>query len=698
MLLFFSLLVRNYFFMRGLYLINLFLLFSICYSVEVSLNDATYCNGILSTDTGGIITTPEFHMQGRHIRYTERSREKKMEAWEDLLVTFQDKIFVGDHIFYDCISKTGVINNGKLSLDIWHISGRRIELYPNDMYTIFDATITTSERKNPFFSMYAPKIVIEKNFLSVKSPQLQCAGRPYLLLPTYSLTLERLWREPSLQYRVFWDKGLGPCGMVRYRIYESKYCNSHLRFDLRFHREKPILRLGSLVETESSFSQGRGNLSIKNYLGYDTLFNDPQNASTFRYRLQGIASFRSSTGNQTLYSRWDKISDRNMPNDFRMEKFELSTEKKTELRLRNFHKRMITNISFVPKINSFDSIKQELPEIKLYPYPIRLPPLDAIFEHFLRVGYYRYSFGQESRPCFTGFDSSRLHYTQNLYRTFSTSYLTITPKIGCHYLLYGHTNSGRYFPFIDISAYTRLIASSRTTLLHSIEPYAKIYSLYPLQNKEYPWVFDSSDGLRKMNSLRLGLRNILYLSEESSMLPSLSIDTYALSFFYPSPFSKIFPKIFTTIDCNLSKLSVRTLLGWNTEHSVVDLANVRASFTYSTDVAFSAEFRFRGATVWRKNNLEDYMLDVTRSPFDLTHSILSDARKVAMMRVQFKVHPQWIVRLEGNYGWGRKSESGHFVGKINWLGLVSSNLRIKASYIQAASQSRFEFGVDLVRF
>lgn len=698
MLLFFSLLVTNYSFMRCLYLLNLLLLFSICYCIEVSLNDATYCNGILSTDTGGIITTPEFHMQARHIRYTKGPHEKKLEAWEDILVTFQDKIFIGDHIFYDCISKTGVINNGKLALDIWHISGRRIELYPNDTYTIFDATITTSERKNPFFSICAPKIMIEKNFLSAKSPQLQCAGRPYLLLPSYSLNLERLWRESPLQYRLFWDKGVGPCGMARYRIYESKYCNSHLRFDLRFHRaKKPILRLGSLLETESFFSQGRGNISTKNYLGHDTLFNDPYHASTFRYRLQGIASFRSSTGNQTLYSRWDKISDRNMPNDFRMEKFELSTEKKTELRLRNFHKRMLTNISFVPKINSFDSIKEELPEIKLYPYPSHFPQLDTIFEHSLRVGYYRYSFSQECKPCFTGFDSSRLHYSQNLYKTFSSSYLTITPKIGCHYLLYGNTNNCRYFPFIDISAYTRIVASSRR-VLHSIEPYAKIYSLYSLKEKEYPWVFDSSDGLRKINSLRLGCRNILYIAEESSILPSLSIDTYALSFFQPSPFSKIFPKIFASIDCNLSKLSIRTLLSWNTEHSVLDLGNVRASFTYSSDVAFSAEFRFRGPRVWRKNNLENYMLDVTRSPFDLTHSILSDARKVAIMRVQLKVHPQWIVRFDGNYGWGRKSESRHFVGKINLLGLVSSNLRIKASYIQAANQSRFEFGIDLVRF
>lgn len=684
--------------MRALYLFSLLFLFSLCHSVEVSLNDATYCNGILSTDTGGTITTPEFHMQAKHIRYTERADQKKLEAWEDILITFQDKIFVGDHIFYDCISKTGVITKGNLSLDVWHLSGRRIELHSNNTFTIFEATITTSERKNPLFSLYAPKVVIEKKFLSAQSPQLQCAGHPYLLLPSYSFNLDRLWRESPLQYRVFWDKGVGPCGMVRYRIYESKYCNSHLRFDLRFHRaEKPILRLGSLLETETLFAEGRGNISTKNYLGYDTPFNDPNNTSMLRYRLQGIASFRSFSGNQTLYSRWDKISDRNMPNDFRMEKFELSTEKKTEFRLRNFHKRVITNIAFVPKINSFDSIKEELPEIKLYPYPIYLPRLHTIFEQSLRMGYYRYNSAEESTPYCTEFDASRLQYSHNLYRTFSTSYVTITPRIGCHYFFYGSTHNGKYFPFIDISAYTRLLGSS-DPFFHSIEPYANIYSLYPLHDKEYPWIFDSSDGLRKITSLRLGVRNMVYMAKESAMFPSLSIDIYALSFCHNSSFSKMFPKVFTSIDCHLSKLSIKTLLGWNMEDFVLDLGNVRASFTYSSDVAFSTEFRFRGSKVWRKNNIENYMLDVTRSRCDLTHSLLSDARKVAMMRVQFKVHPQWIIRLDGNYGWGRKSERGHLVGKINLLGLISSNIRIKVSYIQAASQSRFEFGVDLVRF
>lgn len=688
--------------MRYIYLVYMLLFIPACHSVEVSLNDATYSDGILSTDTGGIITTPELQMQGRHIRYTNRSGEKKLEAWKDILVTFNDKVFVGDHIFYDCISKKGVIEKGKLSVDIWHVSGSRIELYPDDTYKIFDATITTSEKENPFFSMGAERIDIEKNFLSAKSLQMQWAGHSYLLLPSYSMNLQRLWRKPSLQYRVFWDKGIGPCGMIRYRAYTSKHSSSHLRFDMRFHRgEKPILRLGSLLESEYFFSKERGKLCTKNYLGYDTPFNDPNSASKFRYRLQGIASYRSSSGNQTLFSRWDKISDRNMPNDFHMEKFELSTEKKTELRLRNFHKRVITNISFVPKVNSFDSIKQELPEIKLSPYPIILSQSGVVFENSLRVGYYRYSFARDSRPCFLGFDSSRLQYSQTLYRTFSSPYLTITPIIGCHYALYGKTSTHRSvpfcFPFVDISIYTRLVGSS-SKVLHSIEPYAKIYSLHPLQKKAYPFIFDLSDGLRKINSLRCGVRNIVCMPEQTSMVPFLSIDTYALSFFHPSPFSKTFPKVFTRVECNLPRLSIKTLLGWNTEYSVLDVGKVRASFTCNADVALSAEFRFRGPMAWKKNNPENYMVDVTRSPFDLTHSLLSDARKVAMMRMQFKVHPQWIVRLDGNYGWGRKSESGHFVGKIDLLGLVSSNLRIKVSYVQAASRSRFEFGVDLVRF
>lgn len=674
----------------------------VCHSAEVSVNDATYSDGTLSTDTGGIIATPELHIQARHIRYTQRPQEKKIEAWGDILVTFKDKVFVGERIFYDFISKKGVIDKGKLSIDIWHISGSRIELYPDDTYRIFDASITTSEKENPLFSMCAQRLDIEKNVLSAKSLAMQCAGRPYLILPRYSMNLQRLWKEPWLQYRVFWDRGVGPCGMVRYRVYGSKNFNSHLRFDVRYHRgERPIVRLGSLLETEYFLSKERGKICTKNYLGYDAPFNDPHSARKLRYRLQGLASYKSSSGNQTFFSRWDKISDRNMPTDFHMEKFELSTEKKTEAHLRSFHKRIITNVSFVPKINSFDSGKQELPEIKLSPYPLILNNSGIVFENSLRTGYYRYSFTKDSHPCFINFDSSRLQYSPTLYRAFSLSHLTITPKIGCHYLLYGNSDRREplqfCLPFADISVHTRLLGTG-SKVLHSIEPYAKIYSLSAPSKEHYPFIFDLSDGLRKINYLLCGVRNTLCMRDETSMVPLLSIDTYAIGFFGTTHLSKTLPKIFTTIEYNLPRFSIKTLLGWNAEYSQLDIGTIRAALTCSPDVALSAEFRFRGPMSWKKNNPDNYMVDVTRSPLDLANSMLSDERKVAMMRFQCKIHPQWIVRLEGNYGWGRKSEGDHFVGKINLLGLISSNLRITLSYAQAASRSRFEFGMSLVRF
>jgi hypothetical protein len=182
------------------------------------------------------------------------------------------------------------------------------------------------------------------------------------------------------------------------------------------------------------------------------------------------------------------------------------------------------------------------------------------------------------------------------------------------------------------------------------------------------------------------------------MFPFLSIDTYAVGFFGTSPFSKTLPKIFTSVEYNLPRFSIKTLLGWNAEYSQLDIGTIRAALTCSADVALSAEFRFRGPMSWKKNNPDNYIVDVTRSPLDLINSLLSDERRVAMMRLQFKIHPQWIVRLDGNYGWGRKSEGDHFVGKIDLLGLISSNLRIKLSYTQAASRNRFEFGIALVRF
>ena len=550
--------------------------------------------------------------------------------------------------------------------------------------------------------MCGQRVDIEKNVLLAQSLQLQCRGRPYLILPKYSTNLQRLWKEPLLQYKLSWDKGLGPAGTIRYRIYDSKNFNSHLRLDVRLHnKEKPVMRLGSALETEYSFPKNRGEISTKNYLGYDVFFSDPSSSSHLKYRLQGLASYKSLDGNQVFFSRWDKISDKNMPNDFCMEKFELSTEKKTEARLTSLHQKIITNVSFVPRINSFDSMKQELPDIQLSPYPIIFKKSGIVFENFLRAGYYRYSFAKDSCPDCVSPDRSKLHYRQTLYRAFSSPYLTVVPKVGCHYLLYGNSNCNTpvqfCLPFFDVSLHSKLLCT-KDSIIHSLEPYAKIYSLSAPVKKDYPPIFDLSDGWRRINQLRFGIRSDLWKRDSKWIAPLLSIDSYALGFLHPSPFSKVFPKIFTAIEYALPRFSIKTLLGWNREFAQLDLWTIRGALTCSADCALSAEFRFRGPMSWRKNNPDNYILDVARSPLDLADSLLSDERKVALLRMQFKLHPQWIVRLEGNYGWGRKQQENHFVGKIDLLGLLSSNLRVKLSYLQAAEHSHFEFGMSLVRF
>lgn len=673
-----------------------------CFSLEFSLNDATYSDGILSTKTGGIITSDQLHIQAKCIRYTQQNGRKEIEAWGDILVTFGNKVFVGERVWYDFLSKKGVIYGGKISIGIWLISGSKLELYPDDTYRIFDAVITTSEKQNPLFAICGQRVDIEKNLLTAKSLQLQCAGRSYLSLTKYSTNLERLWKEPLLQYKFSWDKGLGPTGMIRYRIYDSQNFNSHLRFDVRLHKkEKPVIRLSSGLETEYYFPKDRGEICTKNYLGYDVFFNEPNSSSRLKYRLQGVASFKSLDGNQLLFSRWDKISDKNMPNDFRMEKFELSTEKKTEIRLTSLHQKMIANVSFVPRINSFDSMKQELPDIKISPYPIIFKNSGIVFENCLRAGYYKYSFAKDSYPNTMNLGSSKLHYRQTLYRAFFSPYLTVVPRVGCHYLVYGRNNSNSpvqfCLPFFDIFLHSRLFCT-KDTLIHSLEPYARIYSLAAPAKENYPPIFDLSDGWRRINQLRIGLRNTIWKREPRLAVPLLSIDSYALGFLHPSPFSKLWPKIFTSIEYSLSNFSLKTLLGWNTEFAKLDIWTVRGALTCSADFALSAEFRFRGPMSWRKNNPDNYILDITRSPLDLANSNLSDKRKAALLRMQFKLHPQWIVRLEGNYGWGRKNQENHFVGKIDLLGLLSSNLRVKLSYLQAADHSHFELGMSLVRF
>ena len=58
--------------------------------ITVDLRDPVYCDGVLTTDQGGVITGPNIRVQARNLIYTRQDEIVTMEAEGQLLVEYGD--------------------------------------------------------------------------------------------------------------------------------------------------------------------------------------------------------------------------------------------------------------------------------------------------------------------------------------------------------------------------------------------------------------------------------------------------------------------------------------------------------------------------------------------------------------------------------------------------------------------------------
>ncbi len=94
-------------------------------------------------------------------------------------------------------------------------------------------------------------------------------------------------------------------------------------------------------------------------------------------------------------------------------------------------------------------------------------------------------------------------------------------------------------------------------------------------------------------------------------------------------------------------------------------------------------------------------MEVTRDIHDLLHSPLSDGRNTLLSRLQIKIAPQWVVRLESHIGWGRGGEPNYNEGKFDLITMISTSWRLRLTFIHSLAphkkNDQFTFGLSLVK-
>jgi len=677
--------------------------------LTLQLNAPSYQQGVMSTSQGGLLEGLGFRLQGEHIQYVKKQEGgveiHKVYAKGHLMLDYGGQIFLGDSLEYDFVAETGCILKGRTAVGVWFISGEKILLHPDKSFEVQEICVTTSDDESIVWSMTADHALVSAdNHLVTKNIQFKALNMPVFWIPYFKANLKRTPDTP-LRYALSWDTGQGPKISFRYRIYSWQNFAVYLRADYRYARGP-----GGALEMDYLSPDKITKFQSKNYIAHDTFYNDDNpNKKRTRFRLQGLYKTRSQDGKGYLDVVYDKISDKNLPGDFKSDDFELNTARQTRATARYFQDSFIAGFNVQPRINPFDGFKQELPTLKMHVKTYKIGSSPLLLSNEFTCAYLDYVYSNQLVNMPTNiarvlrdFHAVRAESHQKLLMPIKRRGVSLTPYIGAVGILYNNSPDSRSINQLVFTYGGEAKATVTKTFSHYkhvMTPYATYTGLYkPLHEYRKVYIFDIYDGYHSLNQLKAGIHNTLFSLRSSPFTPMGSLDLYALGFFADDTFRKTFPKAGANFTWNLANLYVNCDVRWNFNNRVLDFSNIIFKYTFNANVAASIEFRHRSRFDWRKGNHQNFILDVTQSIPSMVDSPLSDGRNVLLTKAEVKLTPLWTCQVEMHNGWGRRDQPGYTEAKLDLLGLISSAWKLKLSYMYTTrGASHFGIGLNLVR-
>lgn len=665
---------------------------------EIHLKNPVFSQGVIITTEGGVVTAEGIRIQARNIQYTNRVENgiaiQKIVADGDLLVEYGGSAFAGERLEFDFISRSGTLYNGRTFSGIWFLGGERIELKEDGAYFIHNAYITTCESQERDWEIHTGLVQITKDrLLTANNIQFRFIKIPLFWIPKFKSNL-KLFKDSPIRYKLTWDKGLGPRLTMRYRIFSSRDANLYFRFDYRITRGP-----GAALEGEYYSPDDRTIFLMKNYAAYDKVVSDEHGNK--RYRLQGLFHTSSKDNRTQVHAMYDKLSDDQMPQDFKSDDFEINTQKRTILLIDHQEDTMYTSLRLQPRINRFQSLNQELPLVVAGVRPFALGATGILFQNTINAGYLDYIFREKFDDLIRNQHAWRIETQQLLYRPIPIQHITLTPHVGFTGIFYNnnpnHQAIGQAICVYGFNAET-FISRRYSAFKHVFEPYIQFQGLtHPTAHVDNYFIFNIDDGYNTLNLMKVGLRNTFFSSRQSFFGPRFVLDLYTRAYFDDHTYARIFPKSYLDLAWYHPRYALHGNIAWNQEEKVFDYTNVRADVTINDDIAFGAEFRHRSSFDWRKGDHESFILDVTRPIAELHRSALSDRRNTFLTRLQLRITPKISCNFESHLGWARKGEPSYHEERIELYTILACRWRVKLGYTHQPNDDRFTWGISLVK-
>lgn len=665
--------------------------------IIVDLKDPTYSDGVLRTECGGVLKTDCLRIQAQKIAYCQSQNETekncKLTAQGNVMVLSGSKLFLGEKIEYDFISKSGVIQNGRLITDPWFSGGKTIFLHNNGCFSICDAYLTTCEEEDCDFYIKASQVNVKCNeFADLKDIRFCIYKIPFLWLPKYRVNLNDVDGIP-LRFRVSTGGYRGTKFTAKYKVFSSEDWQAYLRLDFTLARG-----LGGGLETENCTSTR--NFRTRSYMAQDVSYDDPQ--KRLRYRFHGIYDECFTEENIKAHLRYDILSDSEMASDYTYKGFELPTGQRTELYLTKTAPRFISDISARVKVNNFQTINQQLPSYQGFYHPITLGCTGIITENRVKAQYLSYSYSNGT-PDVTNFSSSRIELNPRIYRPFYTGPLTITPEAGFLGVFYGNNPKedcvyqaiGQFS--LDINTHFYRIYKN---FKHILKPYVQ-YQLFTSPSTSFndQYVFDINDGFSYLNQMHFGIKSQIYRKDSCGTPFSwMEMNLWADAFFKTPTVLEAIPKIYASLKWKVFPfLTTSVGIAWNNTESRPDYSNLAVAWTFSENFAINTEYLARGPRYWRKADATNFILDSFRSVNELELTPLSDRRNTFLTHIYFRFHPNWTVELKTRNGWNRRNQPSYFEYKTTLSAALKCSWKLKGTYEHRTNEDRYTLGISLGR-
>lgn len=668
--------------------------------VHVDLNQPIYKNGIFETDKGGVITGKKFRLQADKVQYIHKKIEgiliHQVKAEGNVLLQYEKRVFLGKALTFDLVTKEGVLEEGTTLSCPWYVTSEKINIYPNKRYNAHNATLTACERKISSWNFFAKQISMDGCLLEASGLRINLFQTIAVPLPPLKIDLSKPEKRPLIRYGGKIDKGRFQ-GSFRYLAYSYEDLFIYLRGEYRLPKhfwKNPNWQkgFGGAIETDYLSSDKRKKLVTKNYVANDILIDDPKQKT--RFRLQGEGYYCSEDCKTQSEWTWDKYSDRKMPLDFKTSDFAVDSRQRSELYYSTQREKSTFYLHLQPRLNSFDTVNQELPAATFRPYPISVKKTTT--DHFTKGSYLDFKFSDDINGELKDYESGRVQTYQNFYRPLVFDAITITPNIGGTGTFYSDSPTdqakglGVFFTGVYAKAnYHKYYSSSK----HLIEPYLQYKYVAATSSPDSRYIFSIEDGVTNLSQLKLGFKQFIL---SRSTLYSFVLDLYANLFFDQDALDTL-PRGYLDLTWELPSLEFLIRSAWDFDHHSLFYYNMLARYTASEDLAFSVEFRYRSKYRWRKSDHNSFFLDVTRSESNLLISPLSDRRITILTNFFYRINYLLSLHFQSHHGFYRETQIPYNEFDVNLIASLSRHWKLTLSFIHQEGGNQWGFAFKLVK-